>query len=94
MNAGVPVRISATRIPCQAFMVQASPNNTAVGVVGDNTVSYASGSGIMGYIGVPTTTVIPAFSSRHSYAPGAFNMADIWIDCASGTQNFIVVYVQ
>ena len=94
VGAGTPVRLSTTRIPCQAFMIQAAPTNDAIGAVGNSSVSYATGAAIMGYIGVPTSTVIPAFSSRHAYAPGAFNLADIWLDCASGTQKFIVVYVQ
>lgn len=94
VTAGARVRVSTSRIPCQAYMVQAHPDNTAVGAVGGSGLVYATNTDVKGYIGVPTTTVIPAYSARHAFAPGAFNLADVYLDCALGTQKFIVVYVE
>lgn len=96
VTAGTPVRVTATRLPCQAFMVQAHPGNTDIGAVGNSTIVYATDTGIFGWVGVPSSNkvVIPAFSTRHSFAPGAFNMADVWLDCANGTQKFVVSIVE
>lgn len=96
VTAGTRVRISTTRIPCQGFLVQAHPDNSAVGAVGGPAIVYATDTDILGWIGVPssTKTVIPGLTSRHAYATGAFNMADFWLDCESGTQKFGVSIVE
>lgn len=96
VTAGTRVRITSTRTPCQGFFVQAHPTNTAVGAVGGPAIVYASDTDILGWIGVPssTKTVIPALTSRHAYATGAFNLADFWLDCESGTQKFAVSLVE
>lgn len=96
VTAGVRVRATTTRKPCQAFMVQAHPSNTAIGACGDSTLVYSTNTGVWGWVGIPSSTgvVIPAFSSRHSYAPGAFNLADLYLDCQAGTQKFVVTYIE
>ena len=96
VTAGTAVAVSATRIPCQAFVVQADPDNDAIGACGISTLVYSTRVGVIGFIGVPsaTGTIIPAFSSHDSLAPGPFNLADLYLDCDSGTQNFIVSYVE
>ena len=100
VTAGTRVRATSLqtdpnkRIPCQAFLVQAAPANTGIGVVGDATVSYATMAGVWGIIGTPSgTTILPAFVAKHNVAPGPFNLADVYLDSATDGQRFIISYV-
>jgi len=99
-TAGTRVRATSTqvdptkRIPCQAFLVQAHPSNTGLGVVGDSTVLYSTMAGVWGIIGSPSgLTIIPAFVAKHNVAPGPFNLADIYLDASVNNQSFIISYV-
>ena len=99
-SAGTRVRATsaqadpARRIPCQAFLVQAHPDNTGLGVVGDSTVLYSTMAGAWGVIGAPSgTTIIPAFVAKHNAAPGPFNLADVYLDASDSNQKFIISYV-
>ena len=98
--SGSRVRATSTqvdptkRVVCQAFMVQAHPDNSGIGVAGDSTVLYSTMVGAWGIIGSPSgTTIIPAFVAKHNAAPGPFNLADLYLDASTANQSFIISYV-
>lgn len=86
VTAGTPVEVTinqttpSARYAAHSFMVEALPANTGkiyVGFVGLNKGTLAN---VLAIIPVPTVNLIPSFSSTIAYAPGGFNLADIYID--------------
>lgn len=99
-NAGTRVRATSLqtdpdkRIPCQAFLVQADPTNSGLGIVGGKSVLYATRADSWGIVGAPSgSTIIPAFVAKHNVAPGPFNLADVYLDSSNNGQKFIISYV-
>ena len=100
-SAGTPVQVTATRIPAQAVLIQALPNNSGRIVVGfDNTVrANASGvnpSGpVLAIIGAPAsnTATPPSANGGNPTAPAALNLQQFWIDATVSGDGVIVSYL-
>lgn len=89
INQGSP----QTRIPCFAMMFQALPSNVGtvyIGLLGLNRSTFAQ---VLAILVAPTVTSTPSYSAAAPNVPGAFNLADIYIDAESAQDGVLVTYI-
>ena len=70
------------------------PSNTGkvyVGALGMNTSTLA---GVYAVLAIPSTTSLPAFSATITFAPGSFNLNEIYLDVDVSAEGALVSYVR
>lgn len=93
-TSGTPVRVSATRIGAQGFLIQGLSTNTGKIYVGSSAMVIATGVGVFAVIPAPTTGTLPSFSSTIVNAPAGFNLADIYIDADNSGEKVLISYTE
>ena len=98
--SGTPIRLTnaegdpTVRYPAHSFLVEALSTNTGALYVGTRTMDKTSLAGVFAIIPPPLTNSFPSFSTTVTYAPAAFNLADIWLDAAVSGEGALVSCVQ
>lgn len=82
-----------TRIPCYALMFQALPTNSGKVYVGLASMNKSTLAQCLAVLPIPGTTSAAAYSIAAPNVPGAFNMADFFIDADSAQDGVLVTYV-
>lgn len=95
-SSGTPVRVSSTRIAAQSVMFQAWPGNAGLCYVGLANMVIATGVGVLGVIGKPSTdeVSVPSASFSIPLAPGGINLADLYVDADDSGANILVSYTE
>jgi hypothetical protein len=76
-----PVGSPGNRFPCHSFLVEALPTNTGKVYVGKRSaMNKTTGAGLLAILPIPTTNLLPSFSSTMSKSFNAFDLSTIWID--------------
>ena len=100
-NAGTPVRLTANeadttaRYVVHSFLVEVLQGNTTKIYVGASNLNRTTLAGVYAVIPVPTltagvATILPSFSATVTYASGAFNLAEVWMDVDSNGEGALV----
>ncbi len=81
-----PVRVTINqadptlRYGAHSYLVEAVSTNTGAVYIGNSAMNKTTLSGVYAILPPPTTNSFSNFSATVTYAPAAFNMAEIYID--------------
>lgn len=96
---GTPLRATnnfttpAQRVGCHSLMVEALPANAGKCYIGSSKMNKTTLVGVWAILAIPTNNILPSFSATLSYAPGGFNLADVFIDCDNNGDGVLVSYI-
>lgn len=99
-SAGTPKRCTdnqsdkTARVPAHSFLIEAITGNGGSVYIGSSTMNTTTLDGVYAILPPPTANIFPSFTSVVTYAPAAFNMADIWLDVSNSGDSVLVSIVR
>lgn len=93
-TAGTPVRITSSRTPCHALLVQQLPANTGRIIVGTSVMNSTTYAGCLAILAIPTTNGIPAVNAGLATEPDGLNAADYYLDSTVNGEGALVSYLE
>lgn len=85
----------AARVAAHGFFIQRQDGaETGSVFIGNSVMVAATLVGVYAKLGVPSTSVLPSFTSTIVPSPAGFNMADIWLDGSIANQSVLISYLE
>ena len=97
---GTPVRATINRadpskpIPCHGIMFEALPANTGFVYIGQQNMNRSTLEGVYAVIPVPSTNILPSFSTALTLAPNGLGAHLFWVDADNPTDGVLVTFLQ
>lgn len=93
--AGTPERVTTNSIRAHAVFIQQVTGNTGAMHIGlSASMDPADGTDMIATLPIPTTNVLPSYSTGVDHASAGVNLNELWIDAGVSGEEVLISYLE